>query len=388
MAHTTGEVVIIGGGVAGCSVAYHLALAGVKSTVIEREGIGSQASGFSAGGLNPLEGAQIPGPLGPLAIESFRMHRKLWDALKEETGMDYQGRVISLIKVAFRDSDLPELRKSLDTFTAARDDGFSAHWLDGPQMKELEPRLSPDIVGGIYARGNASLDSYQYNLALANAAEKRGVTVRSGSVKGVKVGHSRVTGIFLGDTEIACDHLVVAAGPWSREAETWLDISIPVDPLKGEILRLEVPGLRLEHDLSGGGGSVYPKPDGTVWCGTTEEWRGFDKETTESARQSIIQGAVRIVPDLARAKLALQTACLRPVTPDWLPIVGQAPGWDNVYLTTGAGKKGILLSPGIGKATADLITRGVTSLSIGPCDPVRFSSAGAAQQTIVEGGEN
>ncbi len=80
------------------------------------------------------------------------------------------------------------------------------------------------------------------------------------------------------------------------------------------------------------------------------------------------------MPELAQAKLALQTACLRPVTSDWLPIVGKAPGWDNVYLTTGAGKKGILLSPGMGKATADLITQGATSLSIGPCSPSRFSS--------------
>lgn len=375
------EVVIVGGGVAGCSVAYHLALAGVKSTVIEREGIGTQASGFSAGGLNPLEGAQIPGPLGPLAIESYRMHLKLWDQLLEETGIDYQGRIISLIKVAFDEAELPELRQSLGIFAAAKDDGFSAHWLDQQQVMSLEPRLSPDIVGGVYARGNAALDSYQYTLALASAAEKRGVTIRSGSVGGIRVANGRVTGVFLGDTEIDCDHLVLATGPWSREAETWLDISIPVDPLKGEILRLDLPGSAPEYDFSGGGASLYPKPDGLVWCGTTEEWQGFNKEPSESARQSIMQRALKLMPDLAQARLVLHTACLRPVTRDWLPIVGKAPGWDNVYLTTGAGKKGILLSPGMGKATADLITQGSTSISIGPCDPARFSMSASPQPT-------
>ena len=74
MAAETSQVVIVGGGAAGCSVAYYLALAGVKATIVEREGIGTQASGFSAGGLNPLEGAHIPGSLAPLAIECFRMH--------------------------------------------------------------------------------------------------------------------------------------------------------------------------------------------------------------------------------------------------------------------------------------------------------------------------
>ena len=85
----TSDVVIVGGGAAGCSVAYYLALAGVKATVLEREGVGTQASGFSAGGLNPLQGTGIPGPLGPLAIESYRMHLKLWDELAETTGTDY-----------------------------------------------------------------------------------------------------------------------------------------------------------------------------------------------------------------------------------------------------------------------------------------------------------
>ena len=113
----TREVVIVGGGVAGCSVAYYLALAGVKSTVIEREGIATQASGFSAGGLNPLEGANIPGLLGPLAIESFRMHRQLWAELNDTTGIDYEGRIISLVKVAFEESELPELEESFGRYT-------------------------------------------------------------------------------------------------------------------------------------------------------------------------------------------------------------------------------------------------------------------------------
>ncbi len=82
----------------------------------------------------------------------------------------------------------------------------------------------------------------------------------------------------------------------------------------------------------------------------------------------------RIFPDLANAKLAKHTACLRPVTPDWLPVLGQAPGWENVYLATGAGKKGILLAPGIGKSVADLMTAGETPLSINGYSPDRFAT--------------
>ena len=366
------DVVIVGGGVAGCSVAYHLALAGVKSTVIEREGIGTQASGFASGGLNPLEGAQIPGPLSGLAIESYRMHLDYFQKLKDASGVDYQGRIVSLLKVAFDDSEMGELQDSMGIFEAAAADGFEARLLERNEVLELEPGISPEIVGGLLCYGNGAVDSYQYTLALATAAERLGVEFRSGSVNGLAVGRGGAAGVLLGDGQISCEILVLAAGPWSRQAETWLDVSIPVEPLKGETLRLEYEGYRLKHDLSGGGGSIYAKPDGLAWCGTTEEWQGFDKEPSESARQSIIERVVRIVPVLEQARLALHTACLRPVTADWLPIVGKAPGWDNVYLATGAGRKGILLSPGMGKAVADLIVDGRTEISIETSSPERF----------------
>ena len=368
------DVVIVGGGAAGCSVAYHLALAGVKSTVIEGQGVATQASGFSAGGLNPLQGTGIPGPLGPLAMESYLMHLDLFGQLQDDTGIDYDGRIISLLKVAFDDEDLADLQETEDVFAPV--DGFDARWLDTREVLELEPRVSPKIIRGLVARGNAAMDSYKYTLALLRSAEKMGASIRSGTVAGLERDNSRITGVRLNDETISCGQIVLAMGPWSRKAEAWLDAYIPVDPLKGEITRMELPGAPLNHDLSGGGGSLHPKPDGLVWCGTTEEWRGFDKETSTSAYQSILEGAVRLVPEMSKARLSLQTACLRPVTPDWLPIIGRVPGWDNVYLATGAGKKGILLSPGIGKSVADLMTQGETSLSIGPFNPSRFTPNG------------
>lgn len=365
------EMVIVGGGVAGCSVAYNLALAGVKVTIIEREGIGSQASGFSAGGLNPLQGTGIPGSLSAIAMESFRMHRDLWPVLKEDTGIDYEWRIITLVKAAFDENDLPDLQETVGLFNAV--DGFEASWLQRGEILELEPRVAPDVISGVRARGNASLDSYKYSLALARAAENLGVRVRPGTVSGLERANGRITGVILEDGVIHCDGVVLAMGPWSRKAEPWLDLYIPVDPLKGEILRVDLPSGPLSHDIAGGGGSLYPKPDGLVWCGVTEEWLGYDREPSESARQRILNGAVRLIPDLAQARLVKHTACLRPVTPDWLPIIGRAPGWENAYLATGAGKKGVLLSPAMGKAVADLITDGTTQVPLAGFDPHRFA---------------
>lgn len=367
------EVVVVGGGAAGCAVAYYLSEAGVASTVIEREGVASQASGFSAGGLNPLEGAGIPGPLAPLAIESFRMHQAMWDELRDESGVDFQPGPVSTVHLAFDDSELDGMDDTLRVFEAAQ--GFSARYLDSAGLHELEPRISPDAVGALYTYGNTALDSYRYTLALSAAAERRGSEFRSGSVSALKTSGSRVEAVTTESSEIGCDALVLAMGPWSAQAEPWLGVRIPVVPLKGEILRVRLPGRALEHDFSWGHSSLYHRSDGLAWIGATEERCGFDVRISEEARQSLLAEAVRIMPAIADAELVRHTACLRPVTSDWLPIIGKAPGWDNVYLATGAGKKGILLSPGIGKAVSDLVAHGTTTLPVDPFTPDRFAGS-------------
>ena len=199
------DVVIVGGGAAGCSVAYYLAQAGVRSTIIERQGIGSQASGYSAGGLNPLQGTGIPGPLSEVAMESYLMHQDLWPVLKAATGVDYEWRIISMIKAAFDEADIPELLDTGEIFTAA--DGFEASFLDREQVLDLEPRIAPDVLQAVVARGNASLDSHKYTLALAQAAEKLGATIRPGTVRGLEHSNGRVTGV---------QPRLRVPGPWPR----------------------------------------------------------------------------------------------------------------------------------------------------------------------------
>ena len=364
------EVAIVGGGAAGCAVAYFLAQAGVEAAIIERAGVGSQASGYSAGGLNPLQGTAIPGPLGLLAIESFRMHLGMWDRLRIESGVDFSPETISLVHVALDESDLRELDETLDAFEAA--DEFSARWLEGDELRELEPRIAQEAIRGLYTYGNAVLDSYLFTTALSKAAEQRGAAVRAGDVTGLKTSAGVVTGILLEGRELACDAVVLATGPWAKHAEQWLGVTIPVEPLKGEILRMELPGAELMHDFTWGHVSLFRRADGQVWVGATEERLGFDAEPSVSARQSLLEEAMRVMPSIAEARLVKHTACLRPVTRDWLPIIGRALGWDNVYIATGGAKKGILLSPAMGKATADLITEGSTQLPVSTFSPERF----------------
>ena len=278
-----------------------------------------------------------------------------------------------MVRVAFEESELDDLTETHRIFESAGD-GFTARWLDSAQLREMEPRIASDSARALEVHGNAILSSYQYTLALALAAEKLEAVIRSGEVVGVKRTGDRVSSVVLRAGEIECESVVFATGPWSGQVESWLGVRVPVEPLKGEILRMGPPdGPALDRDFQGAGVSLYHREDGQVWIGPTEERKDFDAVPSTSARDRLMAGALRLMPAMADAKLVLHTACLRPVTPDWLPIIGRAPGWDNAYLATGAGKKGILLSPGMGKAVADLISTGATELPVGGFAPDRFS---------------
>jgi glycine/D-amino acid oxidase-like deaminating enzyme len=111
-----------------------------------------------------------------------------------------------------------------------------------------------------------------------------------------------------------------------------------------------------------------------VWCGTTEEEAGFDESKTIASRDAIIESTLLMLPALADANIALQTACLRPVTPDNVLMLGGMPGIDGLYLATGGGRQGIMMGPGMGKVVADLITKGATDVDMAPYNVGRFTS--------------
>lgn len=366
------EVVVIGAGVVGCATAYFLAKRGVRTTLVERKSVGGCASGFAAGLLNPLNGHGIPGPIEALAQEGFRLHLELADALTDETGIDTQLRPISGIWVAFDDE---ESRALSELFRLSqRLDGFPARWMDDAEVRSLETRVTPTAFTAMGVEGTRQIDSFRHTQALAQAAEKHGAATMHGELEGLHRSNGKVSAVVVSGETMECEGVVLAMGPWTGMAGSLLGTRVPVGPLKGQILRLKLDGPPLEHAFyDAHGGYVAPKPDGLTWAGTTEEEVGFDDLPTPDAGRSIIRGASRIIPALEGAEWALQTACLRPVTEDGMPIIGEAPGCEGLYLATGAGRKGILLGPTMGRIIADLITSGRTDLPIESFSPARFA---------------
>lgn len=239
----------------------------------------------------------------------------------------------------------------------------------------MEPRISEEALGAVLMDGTAEVEPYKFSLALVQAAEKLGCTIRHGTVTGMKRDGGRIAGIILeGGEEVSCGQVVLSMGPWSGKASAWLGIPIEVRPLKGQILRLGIPGLPVDCSITWAGNYATTKPDGLLWTGTTEEEVGFNEIPTTEARDSITAALLKMMPSLSNAELIRQTACLRPLSADGLLLLGAVPGWDGVYMASGAGRRGILLGTAMGHITSDLVTHNVPEASIDAFAPGRFAT--------------
>ncbi len=371
MSITKVDVVIVGGGNIGTAAGYFLSKLGKKVIIIERDSIGAHASGFAYGSLNPLGGIGIPGPILPLAIEAMKLHEYMHQLLIAETGIDTQFNKKPNLTLAFNEEEEVNLKERFSWQQAQQD--YRVKWLQHEDLKSIDSRISNQALGGVLIEGTAEVDSYRLVLALTQAAEKQGVEYKLDQVIGLKTKLSKVTGVITKTSEFECEQVLLATGPWGGETSKWLNIEIPVGPLKGQIIRLQAPDPRLEFTIGWSGNYATTKSDGLLWAGTTEEEAGFNDSLTTEARDSIMKALLTMMPDMESAKLITQTACLRPVSSDGLLLLGQIPSWEGIYAANGAGRKGILLGLLMAKIVTDLMLDIPIDLPINPFRVDRFT---------------
>ena len=356
------DVVVIGAGVIGCSVAYYLAREGIKVALLERESFGSGSSAHATGFISLLGTEFTPGPSFQFGLESYREFPSLVAELEDSTGMDllYQRR--PSLRLALEESE-EQLIKDLMTW---QQEHVAMRWITSDDVHELEPRLTRSLIGAVYEDESAQLDSYRLNLALAAGAEKKGTQTINRNVTGLLSEKNRITGVQTEQGDISCDTVVVAAGLWSPSFQRDLDFPIPVGALKGERLLLKYDGKPLQVLISSPKrGHMISRLDGFLSVGSTggrdydqdQLYQGadMDRVPTETARVEIMQRAIDVFPDLENALLFEQLAGSRPLSPDRIPIIGPVPGKEGVVLATGHTTKGIHLGPSTAKVVTQYI---------------------------------
>ncbi len=368
------DVVIAGGGVIGCAAAYVLAAEhGLRCVVIERDAIASGASGGAAGELGAVGYHHFSEAYTRFIMRGIELHTELAPALREESGVDYLLRDIPLLRPAFDEREADELREQMRW---QRTLGIDVEWLDAEAVRGLEPWLTPEAVGGA-STVERQLEAYPFALALAQAAEHHGVEIRTGEVTGVLREGDRAVGVRVGGEELAAGAVLVATGPWAVHAGAWMGLEVPVSPLRGQIVHLAPPaGMSMpQHAIFHDTGYLLPKAGGDLLAGTTQELAGFDARPTAEGQNGIMEAVVRLAPALIDAPIRDLTACLRPSTPDGLPIIGAVEGWRDLYLSTGHEFKGITLALVSGKSLAQLMTGGAPDVALDDYSPARFAGA-------------
>jgi len=359
---TTGsrDVVIVGGGIVACLSGYLLGRRGYKVTILEADSLGSHASGFAFGGLDPLTGIGLPEPLLDFSLWCFGRHRSLARELHEATGIDVGFELRDRLNLAFNNEETKVLKDQIEWMKDVG--GFTVEWVNNAEARRLEPQVSGEITGALYQRSPGALEPYRFILAAMRAAERYGVEMLQRRAIGLISDGDRVTGVTLESGTIDAGIVVLAMGPWTGLASEWCGVDIPVTPLKGQILRLRTLHDPLKMAVNYAHSYVATKSDGLIWAGTTEEETGFDDSLNSAARDSIMADFLKMIPGMTDAELLQQTACLRPLSADGLPIVDKVTGWENLYVSTGAGRKGILWSTGMAHALFEMIDEGAVDV--------------------------
>ena len=344
------RVVIVGGGVIGCAIAERLGRDGHRVHLLERDTIGSKASGAAAGLLAP-HSESGPEGFSVLASRSAALFPGLATRLEAETGIDVQYREGDSLRLAFGDEEAAPLRQS-------------PHWLDPAECRRLEPGLGPDVAGGLRFR-EAQVTPPRLVQALARLAVRQGAVISEHTPALGFLGHvGRVEAVQLMDATIEADRFVLAAGPWSREVATGLELEIPVTPVRGQLVSLTPIRGGPGRILTWGSRYIVPKPDGNVVAGSTEDHAGFDADPTPEGTADLLGFCARAYPELGAAVLERAWAALRPATPDGRPIIRPAAPGSNLLIATGHHRNGILLAPVTAELIAEIVSEARDSIEL------------------------
>lgn len=349
----TDDVIVVGGGVVGLSIAYALATEGVSVRVLDRGPLGREASWAGAGILAPPSGGQPREPLSALRTLSARLYPEWSAALREETGIDNGYRACGGLDVAATAEQDAQLRALSDRWSA---EGIPFERLEPNDFGRVEPLLSPAFRSAYFLPGMAQIRNPRHVRALTVACMRKGVHLEPGrATVGFDRQGERVTAVQTKSSPLHCERVVIAAGAWSEGLLDNLGLRLPTPPVRGQIVLLRTDRPFLGRVVELGHQYLVPRDDGRVLVGSTEEYAGFQARTTAEAIGNLIGLATRLCPALGQAEVERAWAGLRPGNLDGRPTLGPAPGLANVFIATGHQRVGLQLSTGTAMLLADLI---------------------------------
>ena len=379
----TADVVVIGGGVIGLTIARALALRGVRHVLlVERARLGAEASSAAAGMLAPQAEADDADGLFNLCCQSRDMYLTLAEALREETGIDSELDRTGTLYLAFTEHDQKEIEHRYDWQVRA---GLTVQKLNPTDARTLEPCISESVLGALKFPNDIQVENRRLLSGLIAANKTLGVRLMTGTtVESIRINRGRIEGAETSRGFVSTGTIVVAGGAWSSFIKV-TEAASPnprIEPVRGQMVCFDStdssPSIA-RHVIYSPRGYLVPRRDGRVLAGSTTEQSGFDKEVTASGVHSILSNALEISPRISDLPLIGVWAGLRPRAQDSLPVLGPCAEIRGLVFATGHYRNGILLAPLTGELIAGAIVDNLVSSELSAFSPDRFAIVGANQ---------
>ena len=375
------DVVVIGAGVIGASIAYQLAKRKLNVVVLEKSGFASGSSG-ACGGTIFLQ-TKRPGIHLEMALQSAKRFLHLEEELAANIEYQNNGGMI----IIEHEDEMKSVQRSLEL---QRNAGLEVSLLDQKQSRELEPSLNQMILGATFSSMDAQVNPFFLTFALLKTAEIFGAKVYCNTrVTGIGKASDRIHSVQTDKGDIETETIVNAAGVYAAAVGAMVDLDIPIKPRRGQLVVTEAVEPMIHHCIlsaqyivakfnpelvqQGGGVSIEQTFNGNFILGTTREFVGFNKCVTIEGMHHIINHVSAILPWIRQLSFIRAFAGLRPHTPDGLPILGRAPGLDGFIIAAGHEGDGIALAPITGELIADLIVDNKTDPLMDAYKLERFS---------------
>lgn len=360
--HNT-EVVVVGAGAVGCSIAYWLAKRGKDVTLVDKSGPGTGSSVANFGLV--WSSAKEPHTYMELNLRSSRLWPQMLDELDEDVEYRLGGLKIVLTGTDYEaQGDLVERQRHSPL--------FRGRMISGPEARDIQPGLSPEIAGALYCPDDGDSNPIKWTYALIRGCKRQGVKVmRDTEVLGFDLDEdNQVAGVLTDRGRVQAGYAVNAAGVWAAQVAQMVGVTIGLYPQRGQVLISEAVPKILPMAQS----TVRQSFDGNIYMGATMEDAGFDWSTSPEGAEKIAKNAARMVPLVRDLSIIRQFSGLRPMPRDGLPFIGAIPHVPGYYIAVG--HSGNTLSPIHGKIISDLIVEGETDIPLEDYDPLRYDERG------------
>lgn len=364
------DIIVVGAGIVGCAVAHELARRGAAVEIVDDRPVGMGATQASAGVLAPYIEARDGSPLLDLTVRSLGLFDGFIERVSTDSGLSVAYRRTGTLDVAVTDA---ELRALQTTAAVLERRGVTARLLDAAAVRAEEPQIGDGVMGGLLIDAHGFVAAGDLTRALAAAARRCGAQlIERSRVRRIRRDDGEMT-VETDRGSLTSNAVVLAAGSWSGEiAIDGVAATVPVRPVRGQLLHLGWTGTPLRRVTWSGRCYLVPWEDGTLLVGATVEEAGFDERATVSGVRDLLDAVCDVVPHAWTAGFRGARVGLRPATADNLPVIGGSAVMPNLMYATGHYRNGVLLAPLTAQLVADAMLDNRIDPMLAAVSPARF----------------